>query len=150
MTPVVYGLVFVVIIAAVLIGVAIGAVLLRAAIALYNKMAGGASKPNSVPEPDFGKAMWIIFAVGLINVIAGVGIDQVILARMGDTTSEKDVVGMLISIPVHLLIMAVVLTQRLPTAFARAILVTLCYMLISVFVVVLIGGIVLALFLAIG
>lgn len=33
------------------------AVILRAAVALYNKLAGGASSPSSVPEPAFGKAM---------------------------------------------------------------------------------------------
>lgn len=39
----------------------IGAVFLCAAVALYNKMVGGASSPRSVPEPGFGKAMRIIF-----------------------------------------------------------------------------------------
>ena len=50
----------------------IGAVFLRAAVNLYNKLAGGASSPGSVPEPAFGKAMWIIFATSLAQlVVAG-------------------------------------------------------------------------------
>ena len=47
------------------VGTLIGAVCLRAAVALYNKMAGGPSSPSSVPEPTFGKAMWITFATWL-------------------------------------------------------------------------------------
>ena len=47
------------------VGTLIGAVFLRAAVALYNNLAGGASSPSSVPEPTFGKAMWITFATWL-------------------------------------------------------------------------------------
>jgi hypothetical protein len=47
------------------VGTPIGAVFLRAAVALYNKLAGGPSSPSSVPEPTFGKAMWITFATWL-------------------------------------------------------------------------------------
>lgn len=53
------------------LGTLIGAVILRAAIALYNKMAGGPKSPSSVPEPAFGKAMWITFATTLVQLVAG-------------------------------------------------------------------------------
>jgi hypothetical protein len=53
------------------VGTLIGAVFLRAAVALYNKMAGGASSPGGVPEPAMGRAMWIIFAAFLAQLAVG-------------------------------------------------------------------------------
>ena len=64
-----FGLVFFVF--ALAIGMFIGAIIIRAAVALYNKMAGGASSPSSVPEPAIGKAMWITFVIGLVQMVVG-------------------------------------------------------------------------------
>jgi hypothetical protein len=60
-----------VLVIAVAVGTLIGAVFLLAAIALYNKMAGGASSPGGVPEPALGRAMWITFATSLVQLVAG-------------------------------------------------------------------------------
>jgi hypothetical protein len=128
----------------------IGAVFLRAAVALYNKMAGGASSPGSVPEPAFGKAMWIIFATSVWQiVIAGLYIGISTGAgpvAAGAGGKGVDVVAQLISLPVGLLIMAAVLSAKLPTTFGRAVLVTFCYMLMVLLVVGVLEGIAVLLF----
>lgn len=120
-----------VLVIAVAVGTLIGAVLLLAAIALYNKMAGGASSPGGVPEPALGKAMWITFATSVVQIVAGVVIGGYGEAREG----ARGLVADLISFPISLLIMAGMLSAKLPTTFGRAVLVTLCYMLVVLIVV---------------
>ena len=61
-----------------LIGTLIGAIILRAAVSLFNKMAGGADSEGAVPEPEFGKAMGITFVTTLVNMVAGFMIGLVI------------------------------------------------------------------------
>ena len=104
----------------------IGALFLRAAVAFYNKMAGGASSPSSVPEPAFGKAMWIIFDSTVFQMVVG-GLFIAISTGAGPVApgadgKRADVVAQLISFPVSLpivsfLIMAGVLSAKLPTTF---------------------------------
>jgi hypothetical protein len=150
---------------AILIGTLIGAVFLRAAIAMYNAMAGGRKSLSSVPEPDFGKAMGITFVTMLVNAVVSFGIGFVIgtgaqeigqggrepdLVAAAQATGQArrglDLVASAISFPISLLVMAAMLSGMLPTTFGRAILVTLCYMLIVLLVV----GVVFAFFLALG
>jgi hypothetical protein len=122
------------------VGTLIGAVVLRAAVALYNKLAGGASSPGSVPEPAFGKAMWITFATSLAQMVVGVLIGLVTGAGEtgpGARGQGVDVVAQVFSFLVSLLLMARMLSAMLPTTFGRALLVTLCYVL----VVLLVGGV---------
>jgi hypothetical protein len=117
------------------IGTVIGAVFLRAAIALYNKMAGGASSPSSVPEPTMGKAMWIIFATFLAQLVVGLlfGVFTGAGAMApGEGGKGDNVVARLISFQASLLVMAAILSAKLPTTFGRAILVTLCYTLVTI------------------
>ena len=125
------------------IGTLIGAVFLRAAIALYNKMAGGASSHSRVPKPAFGKAMWISFANCLAQIVLGfliVGVTDTGATAAGARGQGVDMVAPLISFPVGLLIMAGILSAKLPTTFGRAIVVALCYMFIVLLVVgVLVG-----------
>src|SRR5262249_15413072 len=111
---------------------------LRAAVSLYNKLAGGASSPSSVPEPTFGKAMWITFATCVAQMVVGLFIGGVTGAgATAASASEKrgDVALLLISIPVSLFVSAAILSAKLPTIFGRAILLTLCDMLIVIFAV---------------
>lgn len=125
-----------VLLCALAIGVAvrtlIGAVFLRAAVALYNKLAGGASSPSSVPEPAFGKAMWIIFATSLAQIVVGFVIEVAAGAR---GLGVPLVVAQLISVAVSILISAEILSAKLQTPFGRAFLVTLCYVLVELLVV---------------
>jgi hypothetical protein len=122
----------------------IEAVCLRAGVALYNNQAGGASSPSSVPRPALGKAMWITFArilahfivICLIGIATGTG-----ATAAGPGGPGVDVVAQLISFLVSLLVMAKILSTRLPTTFERAILVTLCYLLVVLLVVGVLVGI---------
>lgn len=120
-----------------LIVMIIGATFLRAAITIYNAMLGEATSPKSVPEPDYGSAIGIIFATSvaqgiasiLIRVVTGAG-----LVATGPDATGRLVVAQLISIAVGLVIMSLLLSRMLPTTFARAVLVTLCYVLVWVLV----------------
>jgi hypothetical protein len=121
------------------VGTLIGAICLRAAIGLYNKLAGGASSPSSVPEPTLGKAMWITFAIFVAHVILGMLIIGPIGGDGAMTAGARgsDVVTQLISIPISFFITAGILSAKLPTTFGRAILVTLCDILVGL----LVGGV---------
>ncbi len=130
------------------VGTLIGAVFLRAAVALYNKMAGGGRPPGGVPEPDFGKALGITFVTTLINIGVGFVIGMVTntWGAAGPRGKEVDLLAQAISFPLSLLIMTAMLTAILPTTFGRALLVTLCYMLIVMVVVAVIVGVMIAVF----
>ena len=115
------------------IGTLLGAVFLRAGVALYNWQTGGASSPSSVPKPAFGKAMWISFDICVPQLVVGLFIGGVTVPEAtaaGAGEKGVDVARQLISLLVSLLIMAAILSAKLPTTFGRAILVTLCDMLI--------------------
>jgi hypothetical protein len=97
----------------VLFGTLIGGVFLRAAVALYNKLAGGAQSPSSVPEPLLGKAMGITFVTTLVNAVAGFVIGLATgagAAATGVGGRGAGLVAQLISFPMSLLIMAAMLT----------------------------------------
>ena len=131
------------------VGTLIGAVCLRAAVALYNKLAGGASSPDSVPQPTLGKAMWIILAILLAQVIVGSLLG--LCTDVGPTAPRVrglgvDGIAEYIAFPVSLLIMVGILAAKLPTTFGRAIVVTLCYMFIVLLVVGVLVGIAVVVF----
>ena len=118
-------------------GTLFGAVFLRAAIALYNKMAGGASSSKRVPEPAVGSAMKIMFAILFFQMLIGFLIgdalgDGIAAVKVGE--KKVDVVTLLISLSVSTYIMSMVLSVLLPTTFRRAFLVTLCYWLVGIIV----------------
>jgi hypothetical protein len=129
------------------LGMLIGATFLRTAITLYNKMAGGATSPGSVPEPALGKAMWITLAIFMVQLIAGslihLGTSP---GTAGAGRKRVDVVAQLVSFPIGLLTMAAVLSAKLPTTFGRAILVALCYMLVVLVVACVLAVIAIAVF----
>jgi hypothetical protein len=128
------------------VGTLIGAVFLRYAVALHNTMAGGASFPSRVPEPTFGKSMRITFDIWLAQLVLGAVIGCVTGAGPMATGAGKKGVLLLIAIPVSLLITTAMLSERLPTTFGRAILVTLCDMLLVLLVVGVIVAITVLLF----
>src|SRR5262249_54716001 len=123
----------------------IEAVILRAAIALHNWQAGGASAGSSGPELSLGKAMWITFArIGAQFIVAAliVGLFTDPGATGAAARWERGGVGaQLISFAVSLLIMADILSARLPTTLGRAINVTLCFLLVVLLVVGVLVGI---------
>jgi hypothetical protein len=118
----------------------IGAVFLRAAVAFYNNLAGGASSPASIPVPAFGRAWSITFAISVVQMIVGLLIIGLFKAD-GAAAQERELTAELIYLPVGLLIMVQMLSARLPTTFGRAFLVTLCDMLLFLLVGAVLAGI---------
>ena len=128
------------------VGTLIGAVFLRAAVALYNNLAGGVSSPHSVPVPDFRKALWITFSISVVQIIVGLLIDGLIPEARGVVAKlfipeARGLVAKLFFLPVSLLIMVWMLSARLPTTFGRALLVTLCDMFLVILVAAVLVGI---------
>ena len=107
-------------------GTVIGAVFLRAGCLLYNKLAGS---PNTVPIPVFSKAMGITFVTALVSVSLGS--------------------GLLSALP-GLLVMSAMISAVLPTTFTRGLLVSLCYGLVALLVVVVLGAAFVGLFLVVA
>jgi hypothetical protein len=124
------------------LGILIGAVIFRAACALYNKMAGGRGSPSSVPEPSFGKAMGIVLLTTLVNGVVGFGIGMVVgIAGVAVHADQKAVtiLAQLVSFPVGILVGGGMNAAMLPTTFGRGILVALCQLLIVLFIVIVLG-----------
>jgi hypothetical protein len=138
---------------AIALGTVIGAWILRAACALYNKLAGGKGSPSSVPELLFGKAMGITFVTILVDAVAGSVIGLLVGASgaaAGSGERSPAVIARLLSLPVSLLVMAAMNYALLPTTFVRGILIALCYLLVVFFVVVVLGVILGGLFLVVS
>ena len=127
------------------IGTAFGAVLLLAAIALHNKMAGGAGAPGRVTTSSFFKALGITFATALINAAVGIGVALAMQATPAVHHLPVGVLGLLpqvVALPLSLFIMAAMLTAMLPTSFGRAVVITLLYLIIAIALTLLIAGVV--------
>ena len=127
------------------VGALFGGAHFLVAIALHNKMAGGAGAPGSVAVPSFAKAVGITFTAALINAAAGVG---VALAAKSTAAIEFvpaggfGVLAQVVALPLSLLTMAVMLTAMLPTTFGRAVVITLLYLIITIALSLLIAVIV--------
>jgi len=120
------------------IGTLVGAIILRAAVSLYNKMVVDADLPRAVPEPPIGKAMGITFVTTLVNTVVGSIVGSVIggaAAAVGARGGGVGVTAQLVSFSITALFMAGMLCTMLPTTFGRAILVTLCHFLIVIIIV---------------
>jgi len=123
--------------------VLIGAVILRAAISLYNRMASA----SQVPEPTFGKALLITLVTMLVNFVVSLVLNMVVGGAGAAANANEQAVGgmaQLLSLPVSLCVLAFMLSTMLPTTFGRGFLVSLCNLLIwivvAVFIVLLIFG----------
>jgi hypothetical protein len=111
---------------AIAFGTVIGALFLHAGCLLYNKLAGSA---NHVPIPVFGKAMGITFVTALVNASGGLG---------------------LLSALASFLVMAAMISALLPTTFTRGLLVSVCYLLVGLVVIVVLGAVFGGLFLVLA
>jgi hypothetical protein len=90
-----------------------------------------------------GKAMGILFAVALINTMLAFFIALVIAAvgaAAGVREQNTTVIAELITFPISLLVMSGLLSRMLPTAFRRAFVVTLLYLLIVIVVLGVVAG----------
>jgi hypothetical protein len=108
-----------------------------------------------VPEPEIPKAMGIVLVAGLANAVAkfciGVAVVGGAAGGMGrEGRAGAELLTDLISIPINFLIGSAILAAMLPTSFGKACLVTLIQFLIVLAIVVVVGGIVLAIMVATG
>lgn len=130
----------------------IGVACLRAAIALYNRIAGGATPGAAVPVPTFEKAALANFLTLALQFIGQGIVGQLIhtgTMAVGARWKFIDVLESVairsISFPVSLLALALILTAILPTTFGRAVVVSLFYMMVVTAIVVIFIVIVVAL-----
>ncbi len=123
-----------------LVGLAIGlviatlisAIILRAAISLFNRMS-----TDRVPEPSFGKAMLIVFVAMLVNMILSFLLTAVLGIGGAATNADQQSMGLvvnLISLPLSLLVMAFMVSSMLPTTFGKGFLISLLYLLVAIIV----------------
>jgi hypothetical protein len=89
----------------------IGAILLRDLCKHYNRLVGGAGSPRSVPQPEFGKAMLMLF---IVAVPTGLSLASGVAAKIQEPTFY------LISIAISLVVATAVISVMLPTTIGRA------------------------------
>ncbi|MFN0050749.1 MAG: hypothetical protein ACKV0T_01070 [Planctomycetales bacterium] len=131
-------------VAAVAIGSLIGAIILRAACSLFNRLAGSSS---AVPEPSFGQALGIVFATTIANCVVSFGARLVIgggAVAGGMSPQTAQIISSLVSLPIGVLVMSAMLMALLPTTFGRGLLVSLLYLLVGILVGLVIGVIIFA------
>jgi hypothetical protein len=152
-----------------LVGLLIGAVILRAAISFANKCLPAPARARyddeddyedgdgdwaayerpkrresraagGIPEPTMGRAMGIVFVVFICTSIAGLPISLAMGAGpLGDGEPEVVLLASLIQLPIGFLVTAGVLCGMLPTTFPRACLVVVFEYLIVLAICVIIG-----------
>jgi hypothetical protein len=115
----------------VLIGGLIGAILIRAAVWLTNKIVGG-----TVPDPSFGKAFGMAVAAIVANWVVGFVAG---LAMRGGDPQTVQIVSLLAGLPISFFVLAGIATAMLPTTFPRACLVALFYILVAMAIALVIG-----------
>ncbi len=133
-----------------LVGSLVGAVILRAACSLYNKMA---HRENGVPEPGFGKALGITVVTLIVNMGAGFVVGLIVggwAAAAGMGQQGAQLLSSVISFPIGILTMAGMSTVMLPTSFGRALLVTLIQYAIMIAIGLVVGLVIVVVFAAMG
>ncbi len=132
-----------------LIGTLVGAAILMGACKLFNTMVRKPASRNGVPMPNVGKAMGIIFATMLVNVILSLIIGFAIgvgAAAMGGNDRMASVSIQLISNSLSYFLLTGMLTAILPAPLGRAALVALLYYAMGIIIVVMIGLVILGSF----
>ena len=121
------------------IGTLVGAVILRAAVSLFNSLAGGS---DPVDEPQFGKALLITFVTSIAQFGAQFVIGLMAATALQDLGQVKaTLIAQLASIPVSFLILSAMLTAMLPTHFGRAVGIAFCYLLVVILIAVVLMGV---------
>jgi hypothetical protein len=109
----------------------VSAVLLRAAVHLYNRCVGGPESPRAVPAPSFNKAIGIALLVAASNWLLGTLVNYG--GDIGEVNGPTELEMFVPSLIVEVIVMSVVLAHLLPTRFSRAFGVTICHTGICVF-----------------
>lgn len=125
-----------------LISVAIGAVILRWAIKLCNKMMSN-DPYNEVPLPSVGRAMLLTLVIGIIQVgvsiVAGITTGLMSAAASATGANGLSTVISLASLPVGFFLNSGLLSALLPTTFNKGMVVTLCQYLVILLIFIVIG-----------
>jgi len=130
MEIVVFAIVLAIVVPAVLL---ISAVILRAAIGLYNRLVGGPESQRAVPAPSFNQAIGIVVLSAILNWIIGAVVAQAAYyaAQSGWIVNSEPAEWVPTTL-LSFLAMATVIAYRLPTRFPRALGVTLCHTVVWV------------------
>jgi hypothetical protein len=121
-----------------IVGSAIGSVILRAAISMFNALTGVRNSRDAVPEPTYGEGMGIIFVTMLVNAVAGVVAGIAVgfgCAAAGVGEQHAQMVARIVSMPLGIVVMSSMFSSMLPTTFLRALLITICYMIVWIFII---------------
>ena len=114
-----------------LIGMFVGAVILRAACALHNKMDGGREDRTSVTVPSFACAMRIVFVATLVNFVIGFVIGFTVAMFFGDSQQAR-VLAFLLHFPTSVFVLAVLISDQLPTSFVKGLIIALLYVVVAI------------------
>ena len=138
------------------IGLAIGAVILRAACSIYNSLFGASNPAAQVPNPSFGHAILIVLVTFIAYIVVQLvfgfilGAAGVIQIDPESMQQGGNLILTAIALPVNFLIASGVIAGMLPTTFPRAMLVALFEFLIWIAINVIIVIIVLVIGLGMG
>jgi hypothetical protein len=118
----------------VLLGLPLTALVIRAAVRIFNRFAGSPKIPALVPLPSLTKGMLIALIASVVNVAVYVTATFATgaLSTYGQPNPQMSFTAWLISSPISLLVLAALLTTLLPTTFSRALLITFCYVALAV------------------
>jgi hypothetical protein len=120
------------------LGLLFTALVLRAAVSIFNRFASDPKAPPLVPRPSIAKGMLISLLASLANatVYSATLFAAGAPSMHSPPSLEKFLMAWLISFPISLFVLATLLTTLLPTTFPRALLITLCYVALAVLLVV--------------
>ncbi|HEX5102791.1 MAG TPA: hypothetical protein VFV87_03220 [Pirellulaceae bacterium] len=133
----------------VVIGLLLGAVILRAAVSLSNQIAPATSPAGKLEVPSFGKAFAIVFFTNLAICLVSFGAGLVLGTGGGAIGLSRTAVfslAQVISLPLSFLVMSFMLSNQLKTTMARGMGISLCYLAVVLAMVVV--GVVVAMVLA--
>ena len=134
------------------IALLIGAVLIRAAVSLYNRFVGGSESPRAVAVPSLQKGVGIVLVIALGNWAISLGVQLIVYLTGAEwlvghefaTQWPSVVVELMPTFVLEFVVMALVLAWLLPTRFSRALGVSACHTGICIAVAMFVIGAVIA------
>ncbi|MEQ8638032.1 hypothetical protein [Gimesia maris] len=118
------------------IGALIGAVILRAAVSMFNSLAGG----DPVPEPAISKAFGMMILVAISNYAIRFLASLILAGPMGAEVPKY--ASSLAAFPFTFLICSAIFSSGLPTSFKRAMGVAVCHTVVLLLVLAVLFGII--------
>lgn len=116
------------------IALLIGAVLIRAAVSLHNRLVGGSGSPRAVAVPSLKRAVGIALAIALGNLAISLGVEMAASFTGADRLMGHELATYGPSFVLEFIMMSAVLAYLLPTRFSRAVGVSVCHVAICIVV----------------